>query len=144
MKFSPSCFNNFGRLSTFFPEFVHNSIEVFHWLLDTDLRERILIDISGNVIKLYRVAGVQSLVMNKFSRAYFLLSCKTTPTFFVMYLNKSSSVVPMSQCYVIKQMVNAIACTIELQMHLGGLLSTQEARVALGYRLVRLLRFFRA
>ena len=29
-------------------------------------------------------------------------------------------------------------------MHLGGLLSTQEARVALGYRLVRLLRFFRA
>ena len=49
-----------------------------------------------------------------------------------------------SQCYVIKQMVNAIACTIELWMHLGGLLSTQEARVALGYRLVRLLRFFRA
>ena len=36
----------------------------------------------------------------------------------------------MSQCYVIKQMVNAIACTIELWMHLGGLLSTQEARVA--------------
>ena len=29
-------------------------------------------------------------------------------------------------------------------MHLGGLLSTQEARVALGYRLVQLLRFFRA
>ena len=29
-------------------------------------------------------------------------------------------------------------------MHLGGLLSTQEARVALGYRLVRLLHFFRA
>ena len=53
-------------------------------------------------------------------------------------------VVPMSQCYVIKQMVNATACTIELWMHLGGLLSTQEARVALGYRLVRLLRFFRA
>ena len=36
------------------------------------------------------------------------------------------------QCYVIKQMVNAIACTIELWIHLGGLLSTQEARVALG------------
>ena len=50
----------------------------------------------------------------------------------------------MSQCYVIKQMVNAIACTIELWMHLQGLLSTQEARVALCYRLVRLLRFFRA
>ena len=49
----------------------------------------------------------------------------------------------MSQCYVIKQMVNAIVCTIELWMHLGGLLSTQEARVALGYLLVRLLRFFR-
>ena len=75
MKFSPSCFNNFGRLSTFFPEFVHNSIELFHRLLDTDLRKRILIDISGNVIKLYRVVGVQSLVMNEFSHAYFLLSC---------------------------------------------------------------------
>ena len=48
------------------------------------------------------------------------------------------------QCYVIKQMVNAIACTIELWIHLGGLLSTQEARVELGCRLVRLLRFFRA
>ena len=50
----------------------------------------------------------------------------------------------MSQCYVLKQMVDAIACTIELSMHLGGLLSIQEAKVALGYRLVRLLRFFRA
>jgi len=46
--------------------------------------------------------------------------------------------------YVIKQMVNAITCTIELWMHLGGLLSTQDARVALGCHLVRLLRFFRA
>ena len=27
----------------------------------------------------------------------------------------------MSQCYVIKQMVNAIAYTVELWMHLGGL-----------------------
>ena len=43
-----------------------------------------------------------------------------------------------------KQMVNAIACTVELWMHLGDWLSTQEARGALGYRLVRLLRFFRA
>ena len=50
----------------------------------------------------------------------------------------------MSQCYVIKQMVNAISYTFELWMHLGGWLSTQEAGVALGYRLVRLLRFFRA
>jgi len=33
----------------------------------------------------------------------------------------------MSQWYVIKQMVNAIACTIELWMLLGGLLSSQEA-----------------
>ena len=33
----------------------------------------------------------------------------------------------MSQCYVIKQMVNTTMCTIELWMHLGGLLSTQEA-----------------
>ena len=41
-------------------------------------------------------------------------------------------------------MVNAIACTFELWMQLGGLLSTQEAKVALGYPLVRLLRFFRA
>ena len=48
--------------------------------------------------------------------------------------------------YVIKEMVNvaAVQPTMELWMHLGGLLSTQEARVALGYRLVRLLRFFRA
>jgi len=37
-----------------------------------------------------------------------------------------------------------MACTTELWMHLGGLLSTQEAEVALRYRLVRLLRFFRA
>ena len=43
---------------------------------------------------------------------------------------------------VIKEMVNVPA--VELWMHLGGLLSTQEARVALGYRLVRLLPFFRA
>ena len=41
-------------------------------------------------------------------------------------------------------MPNAIASTIELRMHLGGLVSTQEARVALSYRLVQLLRFFRA
>ena len=50
----------------------------------------------------------------------------------------------MSHCYVIKQMANAIACTIELWMHLGGLLNTHEARVARGDSRVRLLRFFRA
>ena len=44
----------------------------------------------------------------------------------------------------IKQMVNVMAYNIELWMHLGGLLSTQEARVARGDSRVRLLRFFRA
>ena len=46
--------------------------------------------------------------------------------------------------YVVKEMANVQREIIELYMHLGGLLSTQEVRVALGYRLVRLLRFFRA
>jgi len=41
--------------------------------------------------------------------------------------------------YVVKEMVNVQRAIIELYMHLGGLL-----RVALGYRFVRLLRFFRA
>lgn len=36
----------------------------------------------------------------------------------------------MSQSYVVKQMVNAMAYTIELWMQLGGLLSTQEGRVS--------------
>ena len=43
--------------------------------------------------------------------------------------------------FVIKEMVNVTAVQ---PWSYGGLLSTQEARVALGYRLVRLLRFFRA
>ena len=43
---------------------------------------------------------------------------------------------------VIKEMVSVQRATIKLWMRLGGLLSTQEARVALDYRLVR--RFFRA
>ena len=48
-------------------------------------------------------------------------------------------------CHVIKELVHAFSCAyIELWMHLGGLESTQEARVALGYRLEQLLRFFRA
>ena len=46
--------------------------------------------------------------------------------------------------YVIKEMVNVQCAIIELYMYSGGLLSIQEARVALGYHLVRLLRFFRA
>ena len=52
---------------------------------------------------------------------------------------------------VIKEMVSVqrAACsvqraTIELWMHLGGLLSTHEARVTLTYHLVQLLRFVRA
>ena len=45
---------------------------------------------------------------------------------------------------VIKEMVSMQRATIELWMHLGGLLSTHEARVTLTYHLVQLLRFFRA
>ena len=44
----------------------------------------------------------------------------------------------MSQRYVIKQMVNAIVCTIELWMHLGGLLSTREASVNLKLNIISL------
>ena len=39
-----------------------------------------------------------------------------------------ASVVPMSECFVIKQLVDDIACTVELWMHLGSLLSTQAVR----------------
>ena len=47
--------------------------------------------------------------------------------------------------YVIKEFAHAFSCAyIELWMHLESLESTQEARVALGYRLVQLLRIFRA
>ena len=47
--------------------------------------------------------------------------------------------------YVIKKNVKRGSCaTIELLMHLGGLLSTPETIVALRYRVVQLLRFFRA
>ena len=42
--------------------------------------------------------------------------------------------------YVIKEMVNAQRATMELWMHLGGLLSTQEARVALR-KLKKMCRF---
>lgn len=37
-----------------------------------------------------------------------------------------------------------LAVYIELWMRSGGLESTQEARVAIGYRLVQLLRIFHA
>ena len=43
-----------------------------------------------------------------------------------MSLNKKTFVVLMSQCYVVKQMVNVIECTIELWMHLRGLLSIKK------------------
>ncbi len=50
---------------------------------------------------------------------------------------KNPSVIPVTYYPeyppgAIKQMENVTACTIELQMHLGGLLSTQEARVTQG------------
>ena len=47
--------------------------------------------------------------------------------------------------YVIEEFANAFSCAyIELWMHLGSLESTEEARVALGYLLMQLLRIFRA
>ena len=51
---------------------------------------------------------MQLVVINEFSWAFFLLSCIR---------------------------LHAMAHTIELRIHLGGLLSTQEARVALAYHL---------
>ena len=47
--------------------------------------------------------------------------------------------------YVIKEFAHAFSCAyMELLMHLGSLKSIQEARVALRYGLVQLLRIFRA
>ena len=44
-----------------------------------------------------------------------------------------------------KEFAHALSCAyIELWMHLGSLESPQETRVALGYRLVQLLRIFHA
>ena len=44
-----------------------------------------------------------------------------------------------------KEYAHAFSCaSFELWIHLGSLESTQEARVALGCRLVQLLRIFRA
>ena len=46
--------------------------------------------------------------------------------------------------HVRKELVHAFSCAyIELWMRLESLESTQEVRVALGYRLEQLLRFFR-
>ena len=48
--------------------------------------------------------------------------------------------------FVIEEFAHAFSCAhIELWMHLGSSLeSTQQAKVALGYLLVQLLRIFRA
>ena len=54
-------------------------------------------------------------------------------------------VVNQKASYVIKEFAHPFNCAyIELWMHLGSLESTQEARVALCYRLVQLVRIFRA
>ena len=45
---------------------------------------------------------------------------------------------------MLKISIFLIAGVQRVTIDLGGLLSTQETRIALGYRLVRLLRFFRA
>ena len=45
---------------------------------------------------------------------------------------------------VINEMVSVQRATIKFWIHLRGLLSTKETRVTPGYRLVRLLCFFRA
>jgi len=64
--------------------------------------------------------------MNVFARFIaFLPSCKQDET---QYVLKSRN--------VIKEMITVHCATIELYMHLGGLLSTQEARVAVFYRLL--------
>ena len=59
------------------------------------------------------------------------------------YCYSAQVVVAMQETHVIKELVHAFSCTyIELWIHLGSLESTQEARVALDYRLEQLLRFF--
>ena len=50
----------------------------------------------------------------------------------------------MISLHVIKEMVSVQRATIEIWTQAGGFLSTQEARVPLGYRLVRLLCFSHA
>ena len=56
--------------------------------------------------------------------------------FFVFYTKRKV----FESLNVIKEMVSVQRATIKLLIHLGGFLSSQEAKVALGYRLVRLLR----
>ena len=65
---------------------------------------------------------------------------------FALYHNKKILLRAGPCCRsVIEEFVHAFSCAyIELWMHSGSLESTQEARVALGYRLVQILRIFRA
>jgi len=65
--------------------------DVYKANLLTDIVSKVMADVllpelrnclhSCMKMKLCRVTGVQSVVMNKFSRACFLLSCKATRTF---------------------------------------------------------------
>ena len=62
-----------------------------------------------------------------------------------LYINKHVLAANMLSPYVKKELVHAFSCAyIELWMHLKSLESTQEARVALGYRREEILRFFRS
>ena len=66
---------------------------VYNANLLTDIVSKVMADVllremrnclhSCVKMKLYRVTGVLSVVVNEFSRACFLLSCKTTRTFFL-------------------------------------------------------------
>ena len=59
---------------------------------------------------------------------------------FALYHNKKS----FAQILDVALFHSFSCAYIELWMHSGSLESTQEARVALGYRLVQILRIFRA
>ena len=81
------------------------------------LTERIFIQKSANPSVCYCVARYENFVVNQ----------------------KTSIFVS----YVIEECANAFSCAyIELWVHLGSLESTEEARVALGYLLMQLLRIF--
>ena len=81
--------------------------------------ERIFIKKSANTSVCYCVARYENFVVNQ----------------------KTSVFVS----YVMEEFAHAFSCAyIELWKHLGSLESTEEARVALSYLLVQLLRIFRA
>ena len=97
------------------------------WEWETDFEQSLWVDIGEE-------EGVESLVDNENNetarepkskiKLYFSLFC-------VWF-------------YVRKEMVHGLAYSVELWMYLGSWESTQKSRVALGYHLERLLRFFRA